>query len=63
MVDALFALFEANRVEGEAYAQCFQRVGAPGYAAYLTDLLIPVRALEPAGSDLHDGPDVVQRGG
>ena len=39
LVDALLDLFEANRREGEAYAQCFQRVGAPGYAAYLSDLL------------------------
>lgn len=39
LVDALLDLFEANRREGEAYAQCFQRVGAPRYAAYLADLL------------------------
>ena len=39
LADALLALFEANRVDGEAYTQCFQRVGAPGYATYLTDLL------------------------
>ena len=32
---ALLELFDAHRQDGEAFAECFQRLGAPRYAAML----------------------------
>ena len=34
-IEALLALWEANRAEGEAYSDCFARLGVPRYAMLL----------------------------
>ncbi len=36
---ALLDLYAAHRAPGEDYPQCFARLGAPGYAALLAEML------------------------
>jgi hypothetical protein len=36
---AILGLYRACRLEGERYAECFARLGAPSYAAMLRDAL------------------------
>jgi hypothetical protein len=36
---ALLDLYAAHRAPGEDYPQCFARLGAPGYAALLAEVL------------------------
>ena len=40
-VEALVGLWEANRVEGEAYGDCFARLGVPRYASLLDQVMNP----------------------
>ena len=40
-VEALLGLWEANRGDGEAYGECFARLGVPRYATLLDQVMNP----------------------
>ena len=40
-VEALIALWEANRADGEPYGDCFARLGVPRYASLLDQVMNP----------------------